>query len=97
MIFLIALIFAIIMLRNVRDQFNINNELKIVCGAWTLLLIPFLVTNLAMSGKYNPFPTQYLAILWTVISYAASNCWTLYRTFYTPPEADWPDCGILYI
>ena len=46
-IFQLVLAFSIFLLKDVKDQFNIRNELKIVCGAWALLLFPYLVVNMA--------------------------------------------------
>lgn len=76
----------------IRDEFNISNELKIVSAAWTALLVPFLVINLVFAAaELPPPPTVYLLMGWTMISYLVTNCWPLYRSFFETAQVEWPN------
>jgi len=96
LIFVAALLFEMYFLRNIRDEFNISNELRIVCITWIILLLPFLVINLYYAERNQISEwTVYFLIGWTLISFAASNFWPLYRSFYATPEVEWPGVEVV--
>lgn len=96
-LFIVCLIVVILFLRNVRDEYNISNELKIVCGCWILLVIPYLVVKLSyfIAEETPPFQPAWFTLAWTITSFIASLVSPLIRSFYPLPEVEWPNCDML--
>lgn len=95
-IFVILLIIGIFFLRKVRDEYSINDELKMICVIWIVTLVPALsigYVNVA-NGHILPLWTVYFFIVFVISSWTVSTCWALYRSFY-PINLEWPDYDVL--
>eukprot|EP01156_Anaeramoeba_ignava_P018528 Anaeramoba_ignava/a92053_26.p1 GENE.a92053_26~~a92053_26.p1 ORF type:complete len:434 (+),score=71.77 a92053_26:6-1307(+) len=78
--FLTFFLISIWFLRKVRDEFNINNELKAVSLTWTLLIIPYIIIQWV---GYNEdiFTTTYFQVLWPLVSYIISDVYPLHLSY----------------
>eukprot|EP01114_Cavostelium_apophysatum_P020208 TRINITY_DN6711_c0_g1_i1.p1 TRINITY_DN6711_c0_g1~~TRINITY_DN6711_c0_g1_i1.p1 ORF type:complete len:549 (+),score=98.36 TRINITY_DN6711_c0_g1_i1:211-1857(+) len=96
-LFIVALIVAIVFMRNVKDEFNITRELQIVCVTWVLLIVPYLVIKLvyALREVEPPFRPVWFLLVSTAVSFATSIFWPVVRTFFPEPEVSWPGCDIV--
>eukprot|EP00762_Andalucia_godoyi_P005912 ANDGO_00081.mRNA.1 hypothetical protein len=81
LIFMFLFIAAIYVLRNVRDEYSINSELKLVCFFTVMCLVPFFVMSLTIgSWPASPYPPLFFALL-SFLCMIISVLWPLVQSY----------------
>ena len=96
--YLVGLCAAIFFMENIKDEFNISNELKIVSLSFLVFLLPYLIVEIAalLQKEETIIPTIYLILVSISISYMVSGAWPLYLSYASPShEVTWADCDLV--
>ena len=100
-----VLFFAAYQLRNVRDDFSINSELRFVTAVWLCLVLPWVLAQaLVLNPEIEFFarlkllqavvgaiPPQAVLCLWVALTHFKSVWSPLYRSYYAKPPVEYPN------
>ncbi|KAJ6245794.1 regulator of g protein signaling [Anaeramoeba flamelloides] len=89
--FLALIIFSIWFLRSIRDEFNINKELKIITFVWIVTIVPYLV----LSYIGNVTVSALLSVYYNAITYIVSDVHPLYLSYIGAERIKVPSSSIL--
>lgn len=92
--FLIIMGLLAYLLRNVRDELNINRELVGTIVVWVVFVVPWLALNLYLSAS-TAYPLQLLVIAWVVLTFISSVAYPVTWSLSRPPVVFFPDCEIV--
>eukprot|EP00744_Colponema_vietnamica_P015683 GILI01021988.1.p1 GENE.GILI01021988.1~~GILI01021988.1.p1 ORF type:complete len:403 (+),score=43.11 GILI01021988.1:54-1262(+) len=83
----LILLVAIFLMRDIQDEFSINNELKIICGIWITYSVTTSILSFLDLMSMNLFAAFFVAR--SLFAHFCSCVWPLIRSYISPPLAIW--------